>query len=207
MNRNILPTIFLLFINCSLFAQLNVWGNLGINYSIINTHSNKEFDITPKYGINLGIALPFSFNNYFAVEPEVCIAQKGAALVNKTYTASDFFDSYDMKFTYIEIPVSLKASITYKQMSCFIKGGFYLDCKIWEKSENIGGCTVALCNNPNFHRPFDYGFQGGIGIELFKKFSLQSRLYCGLYDILGYKNSDEYYSNVAVNFSLGYKFK
>ena len=189
-------------------AQLSIGGNLGINYSTINTHDNKVFDIIPKYGINIGVEFPCSFNKHFSIVPEVCIAQKGARLVSKTSSSSAFFDYYNMKLTYLEVPISLKTSIDCKNMTCFFKAGLYFNINVWTNSEEKGGCMVFIMEAPNYDRPFDYGLQGGIGVELNKKFNIQSRVYYGLYNLTNfYGPPNEYYANFVINLSVGYKFQ
>ena len=199
--------IYLFLCGVNLNAQFNVWGNLGLNYSTFKTSNNDVFDITPKYGVNVGVGLPYSFNKYFSVEPEVNIAQKGARLVGMIPNASAYFDDYDIKLTYLEMPVSLKTMIEYKNVVYFLKGGFYFDVSIWTNEEIRSGNVVSHTKSPNIDRPFDYGLQGGIGVELNKKISVQSRLYYGLYNITNFYNSNEHYSNFAINLSVGYKFR
>jgi len=210
MSKRITVLIFL-FLPLTLNAQFKTWSNwinFGINYSTINTHDNKLFEITPKYGINIGLEYPYSFNKHFFFVPEVCIAQKGAKLVGIPPNGTKYFDEYNMKLTYIEMPVSLKTSIDYKNVACFLKTGFYFGINLWTNSVNKGGSTVGVIKSPNFNKPFDYGIQGGIGFELYEKFNIQSRLYYGFYDSGGGKRfGDVYYLNFAINFSVGYKFK
>jgi len=199
--------IFLVLFSFNLNAQLNVWKNFGINYSTINTPNHKTFNITPKYGINAGVAFPNSFNKFFAIEPEVNIAQKGAILVGKNFEASRYFDEYNIKSTYLELPVSLRTTIGYKNVAYLLKIGYYLDINIWTNSVIKSGSTVGHLVGPNFLRPFDHGIQGGIGVEINKKISIQGRLFYGLYNITNFYNSNEFYSNYVINLSVGYKFK
>ena len=201
--------MFVLVLSCvTINAQLSVWGNLGINHSTINTPNSKAFEITPKYGINVGLGFPYSFNKYFSIEPEINIAQKGARLVEETHSASAFFDDYNMKLTYLEIPVSLKTTIDCKNMTWFLKAGIYFDVNIWTNSVQKSHDVVGQIIGPNFDRPLDYGVQGGIGVELNKKISIQSRIYYGLYNLTNfYGPPNEYYSNYVINLSVGYKFQ
>ena len=199
--------LFCLF-SVNLNAQLDIWGNVGMNYSTINTPNNEAFEITPKYGINIGVGFPYSFNKHFSIEPEANIAQKGARLVGIIPNASAFFDDYNMKLTYLEIPISLKTKIDYKNIACFFKAGVYFGVNIWTNSVQKSLDVVGHWRAPNFDRPFDYGLHGGIGFELNKKFSIQSRLYYGLNNLTNfYGPPNEYYSNFVINMSVGYKFQ
>ena len=213
MNRNkksLTITIFLFLFTVSLNAQINTWStwiNCGINYSTINTHNNALFEITPKYGINIGLEFPYSLNKHFSYVPEICIAQKGARLVELVPNPKAYFNDYNMKSTYIELPVSIKATIDFNNLSSFLKIGYYFDVNIWTNEVIKSGDTVAGMKSPNYHRPFDYGLQGGIGFEWKKKYSIQSRIYYGLYNLTNFYGPHEYYSNFVINLSVGYKFQ
>ena len=180
-----IATIFLFQFSIILNAQFKTWStwrNFGINYSTINTHDNKLFEIKPKYGINIGLEFPYSLNKHFSFVPEVCITQKGARLVELVPNASAYFDDYNMWLAYLEMPVSLKTSIDYKNIVSFFKIDFYFDINIFTYSKKVSGDTVGVWNFlPYFNRPFDYGFQGGLGVGWNTKYSIQSRLYYGLY--------------------------
>ena len=110
-------------------------------------------------------------------------------------------------YSYLELPVSLRTTIDYNNTAFFFKIGYYLDINIWKNSVQKSGCTVGHWIGPYFYRPFDHGIQGGVGVELNEKISIQSRLYYGLYNITNFYNSNEFYSNYVINLSVGYKFK
>ncbi len=169
--------LFLLAFGLTTYAQdlrFGVKGGLSINsFSLTNLS-----DGGTRLGIQLGLVSEISLENaglseYFALQPEVLFATKGAK-----YTANEI--EIKERLSYVDVPIlfklkPLEAISLYAgpQVSFMTKGKYKYDA---------GDNTVY--DNRDAFKAVDYGVAAGIGVQLATLF-LDLRYNLGLRNVMG----------------------
>jgi hypothetical protein len=197
----------LLFAVSNLFAQAPTTGitgkgvKLGLNLAkFTGADADNEKMLT---GVAFGGFITYSFNDLFAIQPEVYYTMKGSK-TTVTYLNTD----YDVtnKFNYIEIPVLFRVQLAG---GTSFKPNFYagpeLGILMSAKSKVKGGSEIDLKDDV---KSTDIGIIGGVGAEYpmgSGKLLLDIRYDAGLSKLDDTPAKGDY-KNSAITILVGYGF-
>lgn len=150
------------------FSQINFGLKLGANTTTV-----PKYDVTAgtnpiealkdaQWGLQAGAFLRIGIKSIF-IQPELMLASNTYEYNVSTSTGSDFLEQ---KFTRLEIPVLLGVKLG----PLHINVGPSADIHI--------GSPEALIDHPDFgdlYRSATFGYQAGLGVDLFKKLVLDAR--------------------------------
>ena len=150
------------------FSQINFGLKLGANTATVPTYNittgvnNIEAVKNAQWGLQAGAFLRIGIKSFF-IQPELMLASNSYEYNVTTSTSSDFLTQ---KFTRLEIPVLLGVKL----------GPLHLNVG---PSANIQiGSPEALIDHPDFgelYRSATYGYQAGLGVDLFKRLVIDAR--------------------------------
>jgi len=110
------------------------YNNLHTNTLPISTVSNGQG------GFSIGIPLIYDLPHHLAISATPHFLQKGYSL-DRTGAFAGYYETY--KNSYIQLPVSLQASLTYKKWQGFINAGVYAAYWI---TGRVQGVTPGILN-------------------------------------------------------------
>lgn len=145
----------------------------GVNFS--NMYIKDVDDENMLVGFNIGLYTNITTGGGISFQPEFNFTTKGSEV-----TYSNLFDSGTRKFTfsYLEVPVLVKANITDNFNLHF---GPYFAFLVNSKIKNVssdGSSTFTDLDEDDFNR-FDFGLSGGLGFD-FKDIGIGLRYNYGL---------------------------
>lgn len=111
----------------SLYSQLSVSPNVGINISSLSGVESSQSIIS----CNAGVSALYNFSSFWGLESGIYITQKGANNIKGTINISEYpinadLVSMDLKTTYMKIPLMLSIGHSlYKDLSIRLKSGPY----------------------------------------------------------------------------------
>jgi len=160
------------------FSQVNFGLKLGANtatvpnYDVSTGTNNIEALKDAQWGLQAGAFLRLGIKSFF-IQPELMLASNTYEYNVTTSTGSDLLKQ---KFTRLEIPVLLGVKLG----PLHINVGPSADIHI--------GSPEALIDHPDFgelYRSATFGYQAGVGIDLFKKLVIDARYGGSLSDKFG----------------------
>lgn len=220
--RLILPLCIFAITTNLVFSQPLVIPRIGLSISRTNSLGLEGLEQVSKVGLSAGVAVELTINKIFALLPELNYTQKGFGF---TTQASDqgFSLSIDNKtrIDYLEMPLLAKIYIKPGSNIYFLTGPsvaiglggqsksklqtdlFGTPFSITVKGKVKFGDPPASYNPEEdaevyFNNRVDFGIQGGLGIVLYRKASLEFRYYYGL----SHLQKDEDSQNRAVYLSV-----
>jgi hypothetical protein len=202
MKKTILTLTLTLLISIQLFSQNdNKKLRLGINVGI-NTFDLKQNNVFDRYdgliGYNFGISAEYLINEKLSLLSGINYDRKNMIWKNVSSVDPNFgsFSAEDkMKFSYINIPISVRYYIGKKNTFFVNTGGFYNYSLNIENETTVKetGEDITLFEHENVIKKYDYGISLGIGFrfDLNDKnhFSLELRNELGLANISDFSNS------------------
>jgi len=171
--------IGLLFCFTGLYAQFGI--KAGVNVANEISQITNGFSTKNLTGYQIGVvyqAIPKISG--VGCEIGLMLSQKGSTFIDST-NASAVTEGYK-ELNYLEIPVNMRYHITLGIIGIYatagIYGGYLLSGKtVNEITNNIQGETFQT-----FTDHLDYGYNAGLGVELFKKIQLGLSFSQGLKD-------------------------
>lgn len=160
------------------FSQINFGLKLGANTATVPTYdvsegsTNIEALKNADWGFQVGIFLRVGIKSFY-IQPEVMLASNSYDYNVTTATGTELLKQ---KFTRLEIPVLLGAKLG----PLHINVGPSADIHI--------GSPEALIDDPNFselYRSATFGYQAGLGVDLFRKLTIDARYSGSLSDKFG----------------------
>ena len=174
------------------FAQ-NICARAGLN--ITKFISDANIFTTVKPGANAGVTVDLALGKDFFVRPGVMFSMKGAHYENRRYD----------NLNYLELPVLM----AYKErvgnhMDVDFQTGPYLafgiSGKINKKAENY-----AVPSFVNEYRKFDFGWNFGMGMDIYKLY-IGISYDCGLRQLRDHYYSQDVQKNGCLMINFGYYF-
>lgn len=166
--KKLLVIILTVFVVFPAFSQLNFGLKVGANtatvpkYELSTGANNIEALKDAAWGFQAGVFLRIGIKSLF-IQPEVMFASNTYEYNVTTVTGTDLLNQ---KFTRLEIPLLLGAKL----------GPVHLNLG---PSANINiGSPEALVDHPDFgelYRSATFGYQAGLGVDLFKKLVVDAR--------------------------------
>lgn len=166
--KKLLVIILTVFVVFPAFSQLNFGLKVGANtatvpkYELSTGANNIEALKDAAWGFQAGVFLRIGIKSLF-IQPEVMFASNTYEYNVTTVTGTDLLNQ---KFTRLEIPLLLGAKL----------GPVHLNLG---PSANINiGSPEALIDHPDFgelYRSATFGYQAGLGVDLFKKLVVDAR--------------------------------
>lgn len=166
--KKLLVIILTVFVALPAFSQLNFGLKVGANtatvpkYELSTGANNIEALKDAAWGFQAGVFLRIGIKSLF-IQPEVMFASNTYEYNVTTVTGTDLLNQ---KFTRLEIPLLLGAKL----------GPVHLNLG---PSANINiGSPEALVDHPDFgelYRSATFGYQAGLGVDLFKKLVVDAR--------------------------------
>lgn len=190
-------TAAMIFAGHSLFAQVTIAPEAGLNIASMSYKSDKEQYINEKYssrlGMNFGVYLNVPLVSGLFFQPGVLYSGKGYKM-SETETNSGITSAYQETFStnYIEVPLNLGYEYKLgKAGTVFATAGPYLGYGIGGKIKNevtIEGVSATIPNNGisafgksadgAILKPLDFGLNFSLGYKL--PFGLYARFQYGL---------------------------
>lgn len=223
--------VFLIFavvtMTASVFAQeFRLAPTIGLEFSNMLKEDDKviysdELDYKSKPGLKIGVAGEYSFNDFFALAPELVFVQRGYKY--------EYFDEYDgesysetekVNINYLQIPINAKVS--YPISDDFKIFGFvgpyfgfalsgknskeytYSDDEYNETEKESGKLKFGSGGKDDF-KAFDFGLNLGAGAE-FKGFFLKAQYNLGLANLATNTANGTKTANRNFGVSIGYMF-
>ena len=182
--KNTFFIIVLLICTSGLYAQLGI--KAGINManeikSFSQADINAGFYSTNLTGYQFGIVYQkMPKKNGFGVEIGALLSQKGSSF---SYDSIDITSSNKegyRELNYLEVPLNLRYRLTFGFIGIYGFGGVYGGYTLNGKTVNEKDNTTSEETFLNLPDRIDYGYNFGVGIELFKKIQLGGTLSQGL---------------------------
>ncbi len=140
------------------FAQVGIKG--GFNLSNIAADKDQIDDKQTKIGWQVGLMAKLPANDWFAIQPEVSVVQKGA---DYSYTAGDV----ESKMLYFEVPVMAMVNPLGGPLNVHIGPHFsWLANVEYEYTNGLFGSEGELDDDRDNYETFDIGLGIGAGLNL-----------------------------------------
>lgn len=166
--KKLLLIVLAVFIAMPAFSQLNFGLKIGANTATVPTYdistgtNNIEALKDAAWGFQAGAFVRISLSSLF-IQPEVVFATNSYEYNVTTVTGTDLLKQH---FNRLEVPVLLGIKLG----PLHINAGPSATIQI--------GSPKALIDNPDFeemYRSATFGYQAGLGLDLFKKLLLDAR--------------------------------
>ena len=187
--------LFLFWMN-AISAQIKVGITAGLNLSNNSYSGYNETSVNnSKAGFQAGIVADYSINEKFSILPEFVFTQLGSK-GSKSY----------LRLNYLQLPVNYAYKFNIGNFSkLFVFAGPYIGLGLTAKLKTEEGnfLDVKFGSTEDAYKPFDFGFNAGIGYQ-YNKIFLRIKYSRGLYNISHIKDSSLKNINLAI--SAGYYF-
>lgn len=198
--KKTLIALALCAISTSSMAQWSFGVKAGVNSSTVSKPLEEVIDAHHRWGVLIGGMASYQLNRDFDLQGELFYAKRGfktdiyVDLSEEAKPKDWYFDLH-----YIDMPIMLKyhplGSIVYAEMGPQV--GYLIDSKNeikdYDEETNIDDNTNKL----------DFGFVGGVGVDVTQHLSVGARYYLGL--TKSWKGFDGG-KNRSFEFSVGYWF-
>lgn len=174
-------------------------------------------------GKAFALTLRYTEEKLFGLVGELAVTQRGWREDFGDAHRDDFH--YDRTLTYLELPIMTHIYFGSRRVKCFVNLGpsvaYCIGDKIkadfdYENPRDVAGFPYARRRTEqlsmDLHTRFDYGIQGGAGVEFFfgrHSVYLEGRYYYGLGSIFPSHKTDTFTSSrgTSIIVSLGYNFR
>ncbi len=217
--RQLCMGVLLLFLGTSLSAQsFAVKGGLNLaNVSVSDDSGlfeDDDFDTDNRTTFHLGLMADFPMGNVLSFQTGLIYQNRGY----KIEGSEDFFgvnitSKATQKVTYLDLPLTLKASFELGSVTAYVYGGGYLGVGLSgevEAESTTAGQTQTSTEDLEFGddgdiKRLDYGALIGAGVEVNSVF-VELSYGLGLADISVVDSDDFSINNRLISLSLGYRF-
>lgn len=191
----------------------------GLNMANISTELNDANGIfssntDPRTTFNLGVTADFPLGNVLSIESGLIFQNRGYVWeYNETILGQTAAIKSTNKVAYVDIPLTLKASLNVGSASAYVFGGGYAGLGVFaerERETTLGSSTNKNSEDIEFGedgglKRLDYGTLVGVGVQLHSLFIETSYSY-GLANIYDTDSDDNAVNNRLLSLSLGYRF-
>jgi len=208
----------LLFIGTSLSAQsFAVKGGLNLANVNISDDSGlseeEDLDTDTRTTFHLGLMADFPLGNVLSFQTGLIYQNRGyKSEFSRTVFGETISTEGSVKFSYLDIPLTIKANFELGGVTAYVYGGGYLGVGITGESESkttIGGITETETEDIDFGsddgpKRLDYGALVGAGVELNSVF-VELSYGLGLSNLIDEDSDDFSMNNRLISLSLGYR--
>jgi Outer membrane protein beta-barrel domain len=128
----------------------------GINLANIST--TPVFNTTSKTGFTVGGFADIGVSKVVSIKPGVRYIMKG-------YTFQNQLGSYTESYSYIEVPLMIKAKIPLNQVKPYFEAGPTISMQLSANGEATNNGQVQTEDNTAFYNTIDFGLYFGSGVE------------------------------------------
>ena len=154
------------------------------------TQHAAEFNYEPVPGAVAGLYVPLWCGHRLELQPELLLSWQGSAHTlheGSTQVLSMF---------YVQLPFSAKIFVSnVLNLQCGVQAGKLLLAQ-------VGKTDVS-----DQYRPFDLGFNLGVGVDLIRGVDLTLRYYSGMSTVLEDTSGNIFPTNRTYQLTMGYRFK
>ena len=196
----ILSVAFTLGLNAQIRYGVKVGGTLS---NVVSTIGERSESGNIKIGVQAGGMLEYSFNELFALQPELQYVLNGSSKKGEIIDAA-------LTFHNIQLPINLKVKFGVENLKFYATAGPYLGLLAAAKTTTtLGGISGTFDMFDKDFRDFyklrrmDFGIGVGLGVEL-SKIAVGVGYQFGLANLQGVDNTSMKVG--TFNLSLGYFF-
>lgn len=185
------------FVSAQSYLKYGVRGSVGLT-NLTEVHNGSE----SRTGLQISgvIGIPIDANEQFIFQPEITLSGQGERSVYKTPDGN-----VDQKifFTFINVPLNLKAYLFNLESNFFVEFGPFIGFKI---GENVTEFNYAVETDSETYNSFDFGVGAGVGYSFNRKLEFTVRYSLGLTDMVENDFSGKTNQSSNLNFGLTYFF-
>lgn len=185
------------FVSAQSYLKYGVRGSVGLT-NLTEVHNGSK----SRTGLQVSgvIGIPIDANDQFIFQPEITLSGQGERSVYKTPDGN-----VDQKifFTFINVPLNLKAYLLTPESNFFIEFGPFIGFKI---GENVTEFNFAVETDSETYSSFDFGVGAGVGYSFNRKLEFTVRYSLGLTDMVENDFSGKTNQSSNLNFGLTYFF-
>lgn len=181
-NKQILFIIVFFITTSSIYGQLGLKGGVNLA-SEVNSLSQLASDIKSQQFTGYQIGLVYQAmpkKSGLGVEIGALISQKGSTFKIDSINVGDIFNEGYRELNYLEVPLNLRYRLSVGFIGIYgfagVYGGYALSGNTVSETQN----STTPETFQNFMERVDYGYNFGVGIELFKKIQLGGTISQGI---------------------------
>lgn len=192
--------------------ELSIKG--GFSFAdIVISETDDEAIINPRSTFHGGVLVNFPFSNLLSFETGVMYQNRGYKSEDSgEFLGVEFSSETDVRITYIDIPLTLRATFEVGELSIYAYGGGYAGIGIsgeGESKNTTAGMTTTITEDIEFgeegqFKRIDYGALIGVGVE-FGSIFIDAGYNIGLANVLDTGSDDKDVNNRLLTLSLGYR--
>ncbi len=211
--------VFFVLVTSTLYTQ-NFKVKGGLSLASVSFSENASFfeqpEVSPEKlpAFHLGVGLEFPLGNILSIQTGVTYQNRGfKSEITEVFEGVEITGEGELKSSYIDIPLTLKASHDLGNTTIYVFGGGYAGIGISAQSESRASALRFSTSTSiewqfgedgDFNR-WDYGALVGAGVQ-FNSVFLEFSYGLGLANIFQDPIADETMKNRLISVSAGYRF-